>query len=240
MINRITLEKATNINSSYVYSFGWKKGRVVDVSKFGKGAYICPDMLAGLHALDVVVKQHEGTLKITDLFRSWEDQDEARKEYESGIKKDFVALPGGSFHNAGRAVDFFMNGLDFKNTDKEHWVQKFWDLARPLGFHPIIKIPDLHTSEVWHFDYPGDWENAYKILSYGEVAKCCILDIGQWKKGTEEEKIKMFIQAQLIRLGYFEVGKVDGIIGRKTQKVLTQMNFGDIPFEEIADVLKII
>jgi hypothetical protein len=221
---RTPLVKASSLPSSYLYQAGRRKNKRIDVSKFGLGAMICEDLFDALKKLNQVIIENNGTFYITDLFRTWEKQKKARKDFESGLKKAFVANPGASFHNAGRAVDFDVKHLCFAGVHKKHCLEKFWDLAKPLGFRPIIKIPDIKANEAWHLDYPGkDWSDAYDTLPYSEVAKCAILDVGKWEEGTREQIEKMFIQSQLIRVGIYEIGKVDGVIGPKTKAALTKL-----------------
>lgn len=234
MIARTKQVVALGLDSSYKKA----NGERILTDGFKDGNLITPDMYEALKELDKKVQEKTGNLFIIDLFRSWETQAEARKKYLSGKKKAFVAKPGGSFHNAGRAVDIQVKELNFSG-DKEDWLQTFWDIAQPLGFHPIISIPDLDASECWHFDFPGEeWEDAYATLPYGEVAKCCALDIGQWDPDEDEDRAKRrFIQAQLIRLGYHGIGKVDGLFGPKTIKCLKNCGVAALDIESMANVL---
>lgn len=233
---RIELVAASNLTSSYKKKYKREKWSI-DVFKGGR--FIAPDMFVALKKLDKLVRLNKGNLYIIDLFRSWDTQAKARKKFETGVKKAFVAKPGGSFHNAGRAVDISVKELEFEGIDKDDWVSVFWELAKPLGFRPIVSTPDLGVSEVWHYDFPGnDWQDAYDMLQYGEIAKCCVLDVGEWNPDEVEEKTrKMFIQAQLIRLQFYEVGKVDGIFGPKTKKVLDFCGVGDYDTKVQAEML---
>jgi hypothetical protein len=227
-MKRINTVAASGMVSSYKKSKN--PNERWDVSVFGETSYITPDMFIALLKLNDKVKENKGELYITELSRTWEMQDRARKEFLTGKKAAYVSPPGGSFHQAGRAVDFSVGELNFKDTTKEKWLKKFWDIAKPIGFYPIITIPDLGASEAWHFDYPGvDWANAYQdagkskhdTLDYTLIAKCAILDIGKWNSYVPEViQLKMFIQAQLIRLGYYEIGEVDGIVGKNTKNAL--------------------
>ena len=211
------------------YSKKYKPKERLDVSCFNnqgqQGNFICEDMAEALKILDKIVTESGGSMYIIDLFRNWSVQEASRNQYLSGKKRAFVAPPGGSFHNAGRAVDISVKELSYSGIEKDDWLQKFWDQAKPLGLLPIIKIPNLGTSECWHFDFPGeDWKEAYEKLSYPEVAKCATLDIGAWDPSEDPAKVdRMFLQSQLIRLGHYEIGKVDGVIGSKTQRVLDQL-----------------
>jgi hypothetical protein len=224
-LSRVSLVRASGILSSYPLTSQPK----LDVSCFQDKAFIAPDMFSALVILNRKVNQKGGNLYITDLLRPWDMQAEARRKYESGEKKAFVAKPGGSFHGAGRAMDIDVMNLQFEDTPKDLWLQTFWDIAKPLGFRPIISSPDITASEAWHFDFPGtEWTDAYDTLPYGEAAKCCTLDVGMWNPDMNSGIVKkMFIQAQCIRLGAYSVGKVDGIFGPKTYAALSSLGFSD-------------
>ena len=240
VVSRIKLVPSSGIASSY------KKKRKPkerwDISVFKDGANITPDMFSALQELQKQVNLKGGSFFIIDLYRSWEAQQEARKKFETGKKKAFVAKPGGSFHNAGRAVDISVKELNFPGIPKDEWLATLWQLAKPLGFRPIITIPDLNASEAWHFDFPGvDWAPAYDSVNYTEVAKCCILDVGKWNPDESRTKVKrMFVQAQLIRLGHYEIGKVDGVFGSKTNKVLDTLGVSQFPLDTIATQLALV
>lgn len=223
------------------------------IEALGNSAKSVPEMAKALQVLNQIITEQNGTLYITDLFRPWDVQDKLRTEYElskadPNIKdKAYAAVPGGSFHQAGRAVDFSVSELNFKDVDKDKWLKKFWDIAKPLGFNPIIKIPDLGISECWHFDYPGsDFTKAYNYMDdfssdaidYTLVAKCGIIDAGCWNPKENAIKIRnMFIQSQLIRLGRFEIGSVDGILGKKSIKALTDLGINQPDLTKVVQSL---
>jgi len=234
---RIETVKATGLTSSYRKKHHPNTRWSVDV--FKENGYITPDMFDALKELNNLVNSKGGDLYIIDLYRSFEAQEEARIKFTTGVKKDFVAKPGESFHNCGRAVDISVKELNFSNVDKDDWLSTLWNLAKPLGFHPIIAIPDIDASESWHFDFPGtDWEDAYNKLRYKESAKCCALDIGMWDPKEDSDKTeKMFIQAQCIRLGHYSVGQVDGVIGSKTKKVLDILGVSSLELTAMAKAL---
>jgi hypothetical protein len=221
---RIATIKASDLLSSYKKKY--KPKERWDVSVFKEGAYIVPDMLEALRKLEDVINSKGGNLYIIDLYRSWNTQEKARNDFLKKKKKDFVAAPGKSFHNAGRAVDISVQELNFAGRDKDEWLQILWNMAIPLGFRPVISIPDINASEAWHMDYMGEWRDVYENVSYYEAAKCATLDIGGWDPKENSEKIKkMFIQSQLLRLRYYEIGPVDGIIGDKTNWALRELKF---------------
>ena len=239
-MKRITTIPVKDLDSCYLDS----KGNRLKVSAFNnigqKGNFLAPDFIEILLRVRDKVEAKGGNLYIVDLFRSWKTQAEAREAYKSG-KKPFVARPGHSFHNSGRAVDISLKDLKFANVAKKDWLKVFWEIAKPEGLLPIIKAPSMNASEAWHFDAPGtDWSPAYEKLSYDEVAKCCVLDIGEWHHpdDSEEKVLAMFIQAQLIRLGNFEIGKVDGIIGKKSLAALIEYEITGLELSVIAEILK--
>ena len=238
LIARTSLVSLSGIKSSY--SKKHKPREKLDVSAFREGALVTPDVEKILHAVDEKIRSLDGEFYITDLYRSFVRQKQAREEYESGKKKDYVAEPGSSWHNAARAVDIDINNLNFRGVDKKKWLQTFWDNICPLGLIPIIKMPDMKASEAWHFDMPGeDWFSIYSKLPYGRVAKCAILDIGRWDESIGQTSLSnMFIQAQLIRLGNHGIGEVDGIIGRKTGEALRKLSLFNRSTEDIIEELK--
>ena len=245
-LKRIDLVAATGVLSAYK-----KKSNPLerwDISALKEGAQCSPDMFDAVIQVNQAVKEQNGTLYITDMFRTWVDQESARNDYLSGKKKAFVAPPGGSFHQAARAIDFSTSELNFRDVPKDKWLKKFWDIVKPIGFHPIIRMPVLGMSECWHFDYPGKaWAKAYDYMDdsssdhvdYSYVAKCAILDIGAWDPKENPIKIRnMFIQAQLVRLGHYQIGSIDGIIGKKSQLVLQSLGLDATDLDKVAEELK--
>jgi hypothetical protein len=241
-LKREILVYASGLDSIYKS----KIGEILDVRYFQEGSLICKEMFDALKLLNEKVKSIGGKLNIVDLNRSWDKQQEARTEYEQvckdGKKAAYVALPGASFHGSGHAADISMERLNFPNIPKKKWIEVFWSLSKPLGFRPIIKIPSFDISENWHYDYPtSTWSKAYDTLSYDEVAKACCLDVGSWNPLEDKNRLtNMFIQSQLIRLGYYEIGTIDGFIGPKTMKTLEKLNLHNIPLEDVVVGLKLL
>ena len=236
MTKRISLVPATGLTSSYKKKNSLNTERwTVDV--FNESRFICPDTLEALIKLNKLILLNKGKFYITDLLRSWETQAKSRSDYLAGKKSAYTAPAGSSFHNSGRAVDFSVKELEFENTNRKDWLTLLWGLAKPLGFKPIITIPDIDMSEAWHLDFPGEWSDAYSKLSYSEVAKCAMLDCGLWQKGSKDKIKRMFIQSQLIRLAYYEIGTVDGIFGQKTNKVLDFEGILSLDLDSAGEVL---
>jgi len=234
---RTQLTFASGLSSSYTKKH--KPTERWDVKVFKEGALVVPGMFFVLMDVEKEVRNQGGTFYITELFRSWSTQATARKAYESGEKSPYVAKPGKSFHNAGRAVDFSVHELNFPNRPKEDHLKILWDIVKPLGFTPIIDKPDPDLSESWHLDWMEDtWHRVYKNMGYDEAAKCSVLDIGRYDPDVPVEKVvKMFCQAQLLRLGYYDAGIVDGIFGNKTKTTLNKLGLSDKSLAELADLL---
>jgi hypothetical protein len=237
-MSRIKLVPLSGIPTSYKKKNSQER---FDISKLGNQAnLVTPDMLEALNKLAKFVKDEDGEFYITDLYRDWKVQQQGHDDYVSGKRKAFMAPPGKSFHNAGRAVDVSIHELNFKGAKPAQWLRTLWDIAIPIGFRAIIAKPDMKASEAWHLELPGrDWEKAYGKISNSEVAKCCVLDAGCWDPNEKADTVKkMFLQSQLIRLGYYEIGEVDGAIGSKTLAVLKKLGIDTKSLDEQVSTLK--
>jgi len=231
------LKKASGLESIY---FGKTTKKRLDVKYFDEGAYIVPGMLSALKKLRSQVEQLGGNLYIIDLTRTWEQQAMARERYENDRHNHpFTAKPGQSFHNAGRAVDIEVDKLNFSSVSKDEQLSTFWEIAKPLGFRPIISIPDIEMSESWHFDYiDSDWEQAYSNYNYSEVAKACTILCGNWKKESDDKIKTMFVQSYLIKLCHFYIGKIDGILGTKTKSALLNIGLNNFDLDYLVKEIK--
>ena len=210
------------------------------------GAGFCPqDVAIGLEILNNAVLKLGGDLRITDMFRDYETQKAAHQKYlnwanagrpranspdfdKKTMKADFVAAPGFSMHNAGRAIDVHIEALKFPKLSVDKQLDKLWEIAIPLGWTPIIKAPTEGVTESWHFDYFSYWQATRLRLSYagvanvyGMIAMCSCLDEGIGGYGNDEARA---LQVQLHRIGQ-NPGAVDGDIGAKTEKALGAAGF---------------
>jgi hypothetical protein len=125
------------------------------------------------------------------------------------MKSAFVALPGRSNHNGGRAIDVDLASLRLPNVAPDRQLDTFWRLAKLAGWEPIISHPDERASEAWHFDWWGDLSGVRARLGYEQAAWCGALLVGHGGTGTSFATIT---QALLQRSGY-NIGKVDGVLG---------------------------
>ncbi|MEK6880644.1 MAG: M15 family metallopeptidase [Nanoarchaeota archaeon] len=214
-------------------------------------ALLCPDVLAALYDLKKEIEKNKGTLKINSFFRTWakqqslvdlhnKDVEANKKDPSKPITHAYAAPPGNSFHMAGRAIDVDLHSLNFQGEAKTDWLKKLWDLAIPLGFNAIISKPDMNISEAWHFDHRGAWKIVCDKIGTKEAVKCSILDVGNWDPNEDIEKVKnRFIQAELIKLGRYELAKPDGIIGNMTKKALKDIvNVDVLNTGQLVEILK--
>jgi hypothetical protein len=162
-------------------------------------------------------------LRWSDLFRSYEMQKAANADYLEGRKKAFSPPPGGSFHEAGRAMDIDLSTIGMSLAD-------FWAFLKPLGMVPIINQPDSRMSEAWHFEYRGSHQKVYDYAAAGHVradispykmaAASAILGLGIHVDQVKDQNVAL-VQSALIRLGY-DAGPIDGDPGGRTLSALQQ------------------
>lgn len=195
---------------------------------------LTPDTAAGLLVLHKAVEEAGGDLRVTDAYRDPLVQATARAKYiywlQEGkpktkkqgydpktMKNAYVARPGRSFHNAGRAVDIHVMMLSL-GTKKNLYLDKFWPMAIECGWRPIIKSPDEKAKESWHFDFMGEWAPVYDRLGYSQTALAACLDIGAMRVTVQARE--KAIQAHLHRAGY-DCGDIDGLIGRRSATAMS-------------------
>ena len=181
---------------------------------FARLARATPDFAAVLERL----KSTAPALRWSDLYRPYDIQKQSHDDYVSGKKKDFSPPPGGSFHEAGRAMDIDLGTIGGT-------LSAFWDVLKPMGFLPIISTPDKKLSEAWHFDFRGSHQLVYDYVGSGKVqttyspyaqaARSAILAIGQHVDGVPDQDIAL-IQSALIRLEQ-DPGPIDGVVGFRTK-----------------------
>ncbi len=198
-----------------------------------------PDMYASIFALKQQLQSLNSDLVLSDLFRSYDMQLQSHQDYESGKKSAFSPPPGGSMHEAGRAFD-----LDLKFI-KKMGLPAFWPIAAAHGLRPIIKQPDIHVSEAWHFDCRGSHQIVYDYYAAGHgdnfkspytaMAASAILSIGQKVDVLGDDVLSGYVQSGLIRLGQ-TIGDLDGRMGPQTRTALTALQIDpNSPIESIAD-----
>src|ERR1035437_10275393 len=89
-------------------------------------------------AIEAVARDLAGMgfgIRLSDLFRSHDMQAQSHADFVEGRKKAFSPPPGGSLHEAGRAMDIDLGSIGVS-------LPKFWEIAKAHGFSPIIDTPD--------------------------------------------------------------------------------------------------
>lgn len=207
-----------------------------------------PDAADGLLALHNAVLSAGGDFRVTDCFRSIKTQEEAHQKYlnwhnageprtsdprwdPKTMKNAVVAKPGRSFHNSGRSIDVHIAALRFPNVAADKQLDKLWDLARPIGWEPIISVPDEKMSESWHFDFLGCWKPVKARAGYESTAVSAAADVGN---GEADEGWRR-VQGGLHRAG-FNVGTVDGVVGNRTKDGLAASGFKG----NLSDILAVV
>jgi hypothetical protein len=198
------------------------------------------DTAAGIQAIvdDLNALGHQ--LRLSDLFRSYEMQRAANLDYVEGRKKAYSPSPGGSMHEAGRAMDIDLSSMGVP-------LSQFWDIAKSRGFFPIIDQPIAGRSESWHFDHRGSHNAVYtyiqqghggaSIAPYKQMAHSAILAIGV-KLDAVPDQNAAWLQSGLIRLG-LDPGRIDGVLGDRSLAAMREAALdADDPASALATKLK--
>jgi hypothetical protein len=185
-------------------------------------ALCTPDMEAAVRGLAAELTQRGGSLFLSDLFRSYDMQLQSHMDFVNGKKTAFSPAPGGSMHEAGRALDLDLESLGLP-------LRQFWEIARPYGLSPIIDRPMAGVSESWHFDCRGSHQIVYDYYKrgggtnfpkpYTAMAASAILAIGVKVDKFGQNQAAAAVQSALVRLGQ-SIGNIDGSIGKMTRAAL--------------------
>ena len=187
-----------------------------------------PDMYRAVLSIQKELKGRGGELILSDLYRSYDVQKQANLDYLAGRKTAYSPPPGGSMHEAGRAMDIDLSKIKVS-------LAVFQSIARKYGVTPIINQSDAGLKEAWHFDCRGSHGRVYdyykkgkarNMLPYEAMTASAILSLGQPVDRFGCNSRMAFIQSGLIRLGY-DIGEMDGCIGPKTNAALKLAGIGD-------------
>lgn len=163
-----------------------------------------PDTARALYAIKDEVEAAGGILRLSDLFRSYEQQDEAHKR-----QPRLSPAPGGSNHEAGRAFDIDLSVLGIP-------LHVFWSIGAAHGVTPIISTPNSRLKEAWHFECLGS-HRRLRILGSKYPALSGILDLGlRVDKFPGSRRDIAWMQCALHRLGK-NPGAIDGRWGPKSR-----------------------
>ena len=203
------------------------------LAQLGRAGLATPATAAALLALHEAVLAAGGDFRVTELHRDVATQQAARARYDrwvaagkpapgspgfdsASMKPAFVAVPGRSMHNAGRAIDVDLGALRFPGVPADRQLDRLWELARPLGWAPVIRAPDERASEAWHLDCWGDLHGVLARLGYAQAAFAGALLVGHAGAGTSWASVT---QALLVRAGY-DLGQIDGLWGGRSRLAL--------------------
>lgn len=156
-----------------------------------------------------------------------------------------ASQPNRSWHGAGMAMDIGLSNLRFGDgLTGDAALDRFWDIAAPYGFTPIIREPRMTISEAWHFDHMGplravrdlfiahkEESEVYRAAAGLAAEVGCVL-LGTHSGFLQPERT---VQARLLLEGVF-VGAPDGKIGAKTRAGLAEFGIkviGTTPASEI-------
>src|SRR5674476_1362708 len=84
-------------------------------------------------AIEAVARDLAGMgfgIRLSDLFRSHDMQAQSHADFVEGRKKAFSPPPGGSLHEAGRAMDIDLSSIGVS-------LPQFWEIAKAHGFSPV-------------------------------------------------------------------------------------------------------
>src|SRR5262249_25371764 len=90
-----------------------------------------PDTAAAIQGVVDDLHSAGHDLRLSDLFRSYDMQRSANLDYVEGRKKAYSPPPGGSMHEAGRAMD-----IDLSSTGGP--LAKFLETAHNARVSPIL------------------------------------------------------------------------------------------------------
>src|SRR4030095_6461726 len=89
-------------------------------------AQCTPDTKAAIEAVARDLAGMGFGIRLSDLFRSHDQQAQAHADFVEGRKKAFSPPPGGSLHEAGRAMDIDLSSIGVP-------LPKFWEIAKAHG-----------------------------------------------------------------------------------------------------------
>ncbi len=86
-----------------------------------------PDTALAIQGVVDDLKSLGYDLRLSDLFRNYDMQRQANLDYLQGRKKAFSPPPGGSMHEAGRAMDIDLSSIGVP-------LKKFWEVVHAHGW----------------------------------------------------------------------------------------------------------
>lgn len=163
-------------------------------------AYLTPDAARALEAAAREFEQMGCCFRLSDAYRSTAMQAKAHEDWRTGRKKAYSPPAGGSFHEAGRAIDIDLAALIHKPSVPKGFRQIGEPEVRAVlarhGWTPISSMghPNMvDVSESWHFEFRGPFQAVYdkevrrgnKAGAYKAAARAAIKDLSQPDKPVE-------------------------------------------------------
>lgn len=169
-------------------------------------ARLAEDAAATIPKIIADFQGKDALFRLSDAFRSKEQQDRAHYDYTSGRKKAYSPPSGQSMHEAGRAIDVDLATLIHSDSvPKGYKVLKESEVRSVLkkyGWIPISNQGSEHTVDVkesWHFEFRGPFQKVYdstlaltgnRSKAYTAMAKAAIKDLGVVSAPKAEPKPK--------------------------------------------------
>lgn len=119
------------------------------------------------------IKRLGGTLFISDMYRSREEQWKAHHDWKTGQKTAYSPPPGYSVHEAARAID-----IDTGNTGIGYIETR--RILEQNGWMPI-------SNEPWHFERRGTWQKTMDEYGYKSMVRGMLAMIGNLGGGIGDD-----------------------------------------------------
>jgi hypothetical protein len=185
-------------------------------------AKLIPEAWDSLQDVIEDIKEAGGTLKLSDAFRSTEEQMRAHLDYKMGRKSAYSPPSGNSMHEAGRAVDI---AWSYNHLGIEQ--DKAGQILESNGWTPIVDsfgdLRERDVSEEWHWEFRDGLEEIYNNSGYRGMVEYAIKQVENYPDSDELEEanhsIIKDIQSLLDRVG-IDPGPIDGIFGPKTERAI--------------------
>ena len=189
---------------------------------YGKKGDPLPQRMAKLvkpaaQALQQVYKDivaEGGHLFISDMFRSFAEQQKAHEDWKSGRKSAFSPPACNSVHESGRAMD-----IDAFDTVIGH--KRVREILIKHGWVNIVQT--LTGNECWHYEFREEkWETFKQNHGYEAMARGMKEEIGTVKDVAKAEAKKddvKLLQTALNKVMGTNL-EIDGIYGEATREAV--------------------
>ena len=186
-------------------------------------AQCTPDTKA---AIEAVARDLAGLgfgIRLSDLFRSHDMQAQSHADFVEGRKKAFSPPPGGSLHEAGRAMDIDLSSIGVPLPqvlgDRQGARLHARSSTRRIrtGRNPGTSIVAAVTTRYTSTCRPGRRAPCSRPIRRWRRAR--LLAIGVKLDVIPAQERRRSCKPALIRLG-FDPGRIDGVQGNRTMRAL--------------------